>query len=351
MLGIKDIKPYIEKGLISENIHPDNPDVRIYNYTNECQFAKAWDDVTLKCRGLIINVATGEHLSNPFPKFFNYEEHIAKELPLPSETPIVTEKMDGSLGILYWLGDTPYIATRGSFTSDQATWATKYFRETFKGYYDIFQKDQTFLFEIIYPENKVVVDYNFSGLVLIGIRQTRTDDELFIILSPDHPLKNILKMPALITKQTNYTSLRALEAPNAEGFVLLYPKSKLRLKIKFEEYKRLHKIMTGLSAIGIWEALSQGKEIEITNVPDEFFNWFTAVTLDLKRKFEAIELTAKSDFSLLDTNSSRPFLADKIKKFMYPNIGFSMLDGKDYAPLIWKMIRPKGKQVFKVDEE
>mgnify|MGYP001034226955 CR=1 FL=1 len=32
----------------------------------------------------------------------------------------VLKKMDGSLGILYWIGNMPYISTSGSFVSDQA---------------------------------------------------------------------------------------------------------------------------------------------------------------------------------------------------------------------------------------
>jgi RNA ligase len=40
--------------------------------------------------------------------------------------------MDGSLGILYWIKDKPFVATRGSFESDQAVKATKILHERYQ---------------------------------------------------------------------------------------------------------------------------------------------------------------------------------------------------------------------------
>jgi hypothetical protein len=39
-------------------------------------------------------------IAKPFPKFFNYEEHTADEIP--NELFDVYEKMDGSLGICFY---------------------------------------------------------------------------------------------------------------------------------------------------------------------------------------------------------------------------------------------------------
>jgi len=35
-----------------------------------------------------------------------------------------------------------------------------------------FEEGYTYLFEIIYPENKIVVNYDYSGLVLLAVRNT-----------------------------------------------------------------------------------------------------------------------------------------------------------------------------------
>ena len=70
-MDLEKIKQYVEQGLISENIHPEDENVRIYNYTPEVQFDRKWDDTTIMCRGLILNIKTGEILARPFEKFFN----------------------------------------------------------------------------------------------------------------------------------------------------------------------------------------------------------------------------------------------------------------------------------------
>lgn len=358
MFTRETLQPYIEKGLISEQVHPDNDQVRIYNYTNACQFERAWDEVTLRCRGLIINWETGKTLSNPFPKFFNYEEHIERGDAIPAGEPRVFKKYDGWFGILYWLNDTPYIATRGSFASPGAVWATEWFRNYVD--YEHIDREITHLFEIIHPEiTKIVCAYPFQGLVHLAARQLGGHDfDGFALRLKETPpnyggQKGDDLRRAEVIPHTDYDALKALEKSNEEGFVLLYP-SGLRLKIKFEEYKRLHKIMTGLSAIGIWEMLRDGKEVRFEDVPDEFFNWVEDTVEELKRRYFTIELDAKEEFKAYMDHEKRPVdrreWAECIKTMTHPQLGFAMLDGKDYSQMIWKMIRPHGSQPFKKED-
>jgi len=113
--------------------------------------------VTISCRGLIVDTETGEVIIRPFQKFFNYEE-VPNEVPWEtSEYIYVQEKMDGSLGILFRYKDDWILATRGSFTSTQAVRGM----EILKSKYDLnkFEHTVAYLVEIIYPENRIVVDY------------------------------------------------------------------------------------------------------------------------------------------------------------------------------------------------
>ncbi len=50
---IEQLQDYVNKKLIFENVHPKDPTLRIYNYTQNAQFKKRWDDITLNTRGLI----------------------------------------------------------------------------------------------------------------------------------------------------------------------------------------------------------------------------------------------------------------------------------------------------------
>ena len=81
-------------------------------------------------------------------------------------------KFDGSLIIVSEGGK--YIATRGSFESEQAEMAKKIIKE--KGY--SFNKHLTYLFELIHPNNRIVVDYGDSiKLVLLGVIETSNGTE------------------------------------------------------------------------------------------------------------------------------------------------------------------------------
>ena len=166
------LQPYIVQGLISEQRHPFNDALRIYNYTHQCQFARAWDDITLRCRGLIQDVQHEHIVCNVMQKFFNIEEHVTQGHALPVEEPLITEKIDGSLGILYWLNDEPWIATRGSFTSEQAQWATAWFRRYVPNGFFSPWDNVTHMFEIVYAANRIVVQYDFEGLVHLATRDT-----------------------------------------------------------------------------------------------------------------------------------------------------------------------------------
>ena len=110
---------YVADGWLISQKHPTLP-LAIYNYSQKTQYDGHWDDVTLSCRGLIVDTETGEVIIRPFEKFFNYEE-VPEEIPWETSDYIyVQEKMDGSLGILFRYKDDWILATRGSFTSAQA---------------------------------------------------------------------------------------------------------------------------------------------------------------------------------------------------------------------------------------
>jgi RNA ligase len=174
LLDETELAHAIGEGYIRRQVHPEMP-LAILNYTERCQYERAWTDVTRTCRGLIVRDGTGEVLARPWAKFFNYGEHPEGSLDLsaPAE---VTDKMDGSLGILYRAGNEWAIATRGSFASDQARWATAWFQRYANP--DFFDPRNTYLFEVIAHWNRIVVQYDWEGLVLLGIVETETGRDL-----------------------------------------------------------------------------------------------------------------------------------------------------------------------------
>ncbi|VXB85197.1 RNA ligase [Flavobacterium sp. 9AF] len=333
------LQQMIDEGYIKVNKHPEW-DLFIYNYSQTVQFERLWNEVTLACRGIIMD-GNQNIVARPFPKFFNLGEQEGVEIPKTSFE--VYDKMDGSLGILYWVNQIPYIASRGSFTSEQATRGTKLLHTIYKENWKHLNPNKTYLFEIIYPENRIVLDYGTAeALVLLGIIEIASGKELpledigFPIVEKYDGIEDIL-------------TLKNLEKENKEGFVIRFENG-FRMKVKFDEYVRLHRIITQLTSIDIWEHLMNKLPLDeiIEHVPDEFFNWVKNKMNTLNEEFQIIEKQCKNDFKILET---RKETAAYFYTCQFPAVLFLMLDNKSYEHEIWKRIRPTFEKPFMNSEE
>ena len=334
-MNIQELHQLIQQDYINVQKHPD-ADLYIYNYSAKAQYERMWNEWTLACRGLIMN-GNHEVVARPFKKFFNLGE--VENQWIPDEPFEVYEKMDGSLGILYWLEKLPYIATRGSFNSEQAKVATELLHTEYAHVIHKLDPTKTYLFEIIYPENRIVVDYGKEKkLVLLAVIDTKTGEELslpdigFEVVKLYDGLKDLMK-------------LKALEENNKEGFVIKFC-SGYRLKVKFDEYQRIHQIVTRISNVSIWEYLKENQDLLpiLEKVPDEFYDWVKMTYAQLLDDFAKIELKAKEEFKVLDTRKETAFYYQTCQ---YPAVLFKMMEEKPYAHIIWKMIRPKFEKPFK----
>ncbi len=333
------INALVAQRYLSVQKHPEG-ELYICNYTAKAQYDAFWNDYTRMCRGLIID-PSGRIRARPFAKFFNLGEVPLDELP--KEPFEVYEKMDGSLGILYRLEGIPQIATRGSFVSEQAQVATRILHEKYQHLLPQLNPDYTYLFEIIYPENRIVVDYGpVRDLFLLAIVDTESGKEL--------PLADI-GFP-LVKKHNGIQHLTQMErdaaqqhiGENQEGFVIRF-QSGMRVKVKSSEYVRLHRIITGLSVLDLWQYLSEGESLDelLEKVPDEVYTWVKQSVTDLQRQYQAIEEECKRVYKEFPT---RKETALYFQQQRYPHILFAMLSGKDYAPFIWRMLRPDGNQTY-----
>ena len=339
---------------IKERRHSTLP-LLIWNYNARCQAEKAWDEYTRIARGLITDLE-GRIVARPFPKFFNLGEVEKTRVEnLPADPPRIYEKLDGSLGILYWDGDRPCIATRGSFESEQAAWATEWVRERVDR--DIttgFRIDHTYLFEIVFPQNRIVVDYGARAeLVLLAVVHTETGREL-------DPIKEAVRI-GLPGAREFLHPLEDVQASCAtlgsdeEGFVVHWPSYGLRVKMKGAEYCRLHKLLTSFSSISIWECLAAGTDLEplMERVPDEFRAWVMDQRDSLKWAFRELQIDAEQ--AVRDVNR----LSDRKTQALYlqahhadvQHFAFMLLNGKDPAPLIWKRLRPAHALPFRFGPE
>ena len=269
----------LRAGHVREQDHQDWP-LRILNYTDLCAATGAWNRTTMTCRGLIYRRDTFEVVARGWTKFFNHGQVGAPEIGL-DESVIVTDKMDGSMGIVYPLPDgTLAVATRGSFTSGQAVHATELLRSKYAGWRPL--QDVTTLVEIIYPGNRIVVDYaGLDDLVLLG---GVTNDSAMLgciggIPLPPATMQLLTSWPGPMAQHLDaFTFGEALALPprpNAEGIVVQVLHNGSMVKIKQDDYVVLHKIITGLTARKVWEHLCTGRPLVdlLQLLPDEFHDW------------------------------------------------------------------------------
>ena len=351
------LEKYYQDGLIQKQTHP-NKDLYIWNYTPKVQYESLWDDVTMQCRGLITN-HSGEIIAKPFGKFFNYEEVIDKNLiPWDSEYAYTQEKMDGSLGILFFYDGEWIMATRGSFTSEQSIRGL----EILKSIYDLdrFVKEFTYLCEIIYPENRIVVNYGKEKITFLSVTTPEgelnwtTAKSIFYLSSIKE--EDVVDSTMVTFNKETFDTYKKLNTPNHEGFVIRFYPSNFRMKIKFDEYVRLHRILTNISNRDIWEYLKDDKPFDelLEKVPDEFNDWVKETVKDFVIRFENIEREHNwiHEHILRAENSDvRKVYAELALRYKHPSILFSMYDGKPYKNIIWKLLYPPYSKPFKKDEE
>lgn len=342
----KELLDNIVKGYVRHQTSPDGSRA-IFNYTNKAQYENEWNDVTRRTRGLIIDTRTEKVVSRPFEKFFNWSQIPTEEQARLMNAPAdAYNKWDGSLGILYGLHTGEHrIATRGSFTSPQALHATQVLQDKYPTFEPIL--GLTYLFEIVYPKNRIVVDYGYmDDLILLAVIDTETGKTL-----PKDPYD----WPGPWNPPERYYSslaevLTAPQSKNQEGFVVHFPESDLRVKWKFDEYVRLHRIMTNVSTLSVWDALANGQGIEswIDHVPDEFYTWVHEQVHRLEGDFSRLQTAVLDEFEWIKKRVRRPeWDKDARKEFAllaegspYKNTLFALLGGKDITGWLWKQVRP-----------
>jgi len=356
-----DLAAQIEARMVRAVPHPGGR-LTLYNYTKVAQFTpELWNHVTDKCRGLIVDTE-GTVVARPFEKFWNLDDPRHPETltaNLPATPPVLTRKLDGSLGVGYQLEGRWHVATRGSFLSEQAVWASRWLAQHSPS---IWPQGHTPLFEIVFPENQIVVRYDFAGLVLLALVHIETGEEIGYAELPQHGERNNMQVVARFDRPL--AACLEEDVPNEEGYVAAWPRpgtTPLRVKIKYATYSRLHKLLTQTTSLTIWEMLRDGLDIgEVTkDVPAEFRAWIDAIERRLRGEYQAIEDAAQSAFASYPGEKNIADAAQKKEFALWvlanhaplSGILFAIVAGKPYDAIIWKQIRPQGdEQTFKVEE-
>ena len=277
----------IELGNIIKNTDPSG-NLEIFNYSIQCTFDNNWNEYSLIARGLILEPNKQRVVALTLPKFYNFGEvsYAIPDLPFT-----VTNKYDGSLGIIYFHNNSWHVATRGSFTSVQSRWAEDWLNKNVNTVF--LNPNYTYLVEIIYNDNKIVVNYDFEGLVILTVYDLVSGHEL-----PYIALQSIAeKLNLKLTQQFEYDSIEQMVevaeqmSHNQEGFVVRFENG-YRLKIKGAEYIRYHKLYCQFSRKSIWEYFLFTESFGIDELkkiyPEEFWKDIEEWSICLSNLFDKI---------------------------------------------------------------
>ncbi len=321
----------------------------LYTYTEKTEHEKFWTKETRMARGLIVEKSTGTVIAKPFEKFFNLGQMEETFLTnLPNEPYTVQEKMDGSLGIIYYYDGKWNVATKGSFTSDQAVKATEMLK---KHDLSLIPQNLTLLTEIIYPANKIVVKYEEEKLVLLSIIDNSSGYEFYNVKNTTIPTIEQFTTPKIYSYTIDQMiALQKTMPKDEEGFVVRFH-SGMRLKIKGSEYLRIHKMIAHMSPISFWEVMKNGKVPEnyLEQLPDEFRDEFRPIIQQLEKQYKDVLDEAVQEFLSIPDKTSRKSIGLYLKHSpgKHAKAMFSLLDSHNEA-LEWylmKQIYPKANNL------
>lgn len=316
-----------------------------------------YNEIVRECRGIILENKTLEPVCIPFYKFGNYGEGYVPNIDWNSAR--TQEKVDGSL-IKVWFHNGKWrVSTNGTIDAYKCEIGQvdllkldcpyKYFGELFDKAkenvgldFDKLNKDYTYMFELVSPYNKVVIEYKEITIYHIGTRNNRTLEELDIDIGVHKP-----KQFALGTLQECLDSASKLPY-NEEGYVVV-DKDWNRIKIKSPQYVAVHHIKNN-GDVNIASIV----QLIRTNEIGEFLTYFAEYTNNvniIKSKINNIllglnnglleikdkEFATQKDFAL--AVKDRPFSA----------FFFSWNKDKSLTPetWFWKMDNNKIKELVK----
>jgi hypothetical protein len=319
--GIQLLK---EKYGVGAKRHKDHPELVLFKYSQID--SPMGDPMVQECRGVILDESNDwAVVARPFDKFFNHGEGHAK--PIDWSTARVQEKLDGSLMQLYWHGEW-HVASSG--TPDAAGQVNGFgfsfadlFWKTFNqmGYKlpdqidDVMNhveaqwhaREYVYLFELMTPYNRVVVQHLEPRLVLIGQRHkdgTENYPEYW-----DSVYQTVQSFP-LTSIESIIASFQHISPLSQEGYVVVDGAFN-RVKVKSPAYVALHHMKDSMSPRRALEVVRAGEISEVLNAFPEWKDIFTvtsggyeALVAELEQTYEGIKgIVGQKDFALQATKT------------------------------------------------
>jgi len=241
-----------------------------------------------------------------------------------------------------------WVSSRGSFHSDGARWASDFIQTKNLSF---LPDDVTLVFEIITPDQKIILDYKGEKtLYILAAFNRHTGDEY-----PRSKVEEWARLAGLPVVQ-KHDSLRiedcmrlAKEMEGREGFVIRFSDGR-RVKVKTDWYCRIAKIMSNMTPISLWECMKDGRipEERMREIPEELRPLAETYKAKIEGQFSELKILVMNNLkSLLEKyKDSGDRKAFAMEVATMPNLtrrcAFLLYDKKTIDHVIMDEIYPKG---------
>ena len=362
------LQPHIEKGELVVNVgQGEREGLKLVTYSKTYQYehnSVQWNPLVQHCRGIIFDATDNYKIvALPFSKFFNHGEG---GIHYPSDGAVIHRvwtKYDGSLFIIFYWHEKWHGTTRGSLNSDIGEVGQQILDEYITNGGAVLHPDYTYLAELIYKENQIVVNYGEDRkLVLLGARDRRTGHVVMPDYIVDHFQGDLSTKPFDHAQHWDFKTqhdmvkwLNATKGTEFEGFVVHFSDGSI-FKFKSEDYMRLHRIIAQFTFKRVLEAVQQNQQEEIRRaLPEElipeFDEWCwiirSKVNEIVERVVEVVRIAPKDtrkEFALWLQSYHKGTVA---QKYAFKFIDFNM----DIVKLSEHILQSLTKDDFEVAEQ
>lgn len=395
IMSVSELRHMISEGFVNCKSHEDDPSLKILCYSHLAQIKGKWNDVTRNARGLIIKSELDDFsdavvVQRPFKKFFTLSQMSSSDggsawalgdddsdslkdssglsvESLDFNAPAsVTDKMDGSLGVLYMAPDGKLaFSTKGSFHSEQAVMYTKMLRDDLSMYSAARRMmsenpGKTFLFELVGKRNVIVLSYDEDDIVLLGAVDKSSGAN-----HPHTDFKSSWEANGLSTAEVmEANSLQeALLIPdreNREGVVVTIhprdPEKQAQIKIKQDDYVALHRIATNLNYTKVFAQYESGTLSDLrSKCPDHLKKVIDDTVSDFEGKYARLEEEISVVLQKVNLNESdKKTFAMEVQAKVPAHLRkycFNAHSGRDNTSAIWSDVKKLIKSENKLEKE
>lgn len=305
------------------------------------------------CRGKVIDLETNKIVAYAFDKFFNLNESeetnikTVRQLLSRANAVSIMDKLDGTLVSTTQYKNDLLVTTNGEFNNEFIDISKDLIKSKYPELNKKTNPNYTYIFELIHPCSRVVVDYNNEEkLILTSIRDLKDNRLLTYEECKVEANRLGLEIVTMFEDESFDTIIEkasTLKNCNREGWVLriITDSEDILIKLKLDDYSALHKtVLSDIKPIQVFELIQKEllddviaktdnkyKKQRILSISEEILNLLSQVEDSLIEQINRIIITFNIDreeiLNALKNKDNIEVLNKRIELVKYINKNFN----------------------------